>query len=161
MAHSQRGLAIVWGAQGVTFTAGIVSGTKLRALDEPKLERIWMRTVAEMRQEDLAAHIRDLLEDVLKRKLPKKAVNENVVYATVQQLVTLQPREAECLCRRYGITETPKPLVEIGRLIGQIRDPSLPVTDQMAGFIVRRALRKMRHPVRSGPILKAMKLNEA
>lgn len=27
MAHSQRGLAIVWGAQGVTFTAGIVSGT--------------------------------------------------------------------------------------------------------------------------------------
>src|SRR4051794_31411658 len=93
--------------------------------------------------------IQRLLRDVLDVEIDRSQLTRKVMDTVLSVLQTLTAREAECLCLRYGITQPRKRNAEIGEAIGQVKDPSKPISPEMVGVLVARARRKLGHPTRS------------
>lgn len=83
-------------------------------------------------------------------------VDEDVVFRVVCALETLQPREAECICLKYGITGDFMKVKSIGQNLPKLRNPESPVSAQRVYALVRQGLRKMRHPARISRVVNAM-----
>jgi RNA polymerase primary sigma factor len=95
--------------------------------------------------DDEDSHLGDFIEDTSSDSPVDLATNENLREATKQILETLTTREAKVLRMRFGINmNTDHTLEEVGK--------QFDVTRERIRQIEAKALRKLRHPSRSGAL---------
>ena len=111
-------------------------------------------------QRDLHNRIKLLLKDLFgdgrKYRHPKIKVDDRVCMVVLQMLDTLDVRIIECICRNYGIAERPMTLKEVAQGVGKVKNPDIPIGAAQAASLIRKGLRQLRHPVRSGRIINAL-----
>ncbi len=91
------------------------------------------------------SHLGDLLEDRAQLSPADAVINTNLNERTAHVLRTLNPREEKILRMRFGIEDgSERTLEEVGR--------SFDVTRERIRQIEAKALRKLRHPSRSGKL---------
>lgn len=110
---------------------------------------------------ELNQRVEELLEDIFVDSLWHGArvvirFDEDVVFRVVCALETLQPREAECICRKYGITGDFMKAKSISQNLPKVRSPGRPVSTQRVYALVWQGLRKMQHPARIARVVDAM-----
>jgi RNA polymerase primary sigma factor len=91
------------------------------------------------------SHLGDLIEDRAQVSPAEAVINANLQERTAHVLRTLSPREEKILRMRFGIEDgSERTLEEVGR--------SFDVTRERIRQIEAKALRKLRHPSRSGKL---------
>ena len=83
-------------------------------------------------------------------------VDDRVAGLILRALASLEYREAECLRLRYGLRGPVRTIEVIGKMIGQEKNPGIPISAQQVSRLIAQALRKLRHPGLSEVIRKAM-----
>jgi RNA polymerase primary sigma factor len=91
------------------------------------------------------SHLSDLIEDRAQVSPAEAVINANVKERTAHVLRTLSPREEKIIRMRFGMEDgSERTLEEVGR--------SFDVTRERIRQIEAKALRKLRHPSRSGQL---------
>ena len=85
------------------------------------------------------------------------AVTEDVSRAVIDSVLLLEVREQKAIVLHYGLASPSLKLASLGRELQDAKTGQRAISGAQAGQIVRRGIRKLRHPVRIKATIQALR----